>query len=376
MKKSFFYVAALMLGLAFTTTSCSSDDNKEVSAADIDYNSDNATSWHNYMKNVARLLQTDATNLQAAWTTGGYGDAFINHKGEFTSAKSCVQQIVEGCIDIAGEVGSQKIGDPISKYKAGKTIEAVYAVESWYSWHSREDYRNNIYSIRNAYYGSLNGNVAANSIAKVIEGSNSALDTKVKLAITKAATAIWAIPQPFRNNINSSEAEAAMAACSELEIVLNELKSHIESTAAINTNAVLEPVVKTYVEVVVLPTYASLKSKVDHLYDTVVALANAPSNTTFETACEAWLEARQPWETSEAFLFGPVANLGLDPNMDSWPLDQNAIVQLLNSGDWEQLNWSGDYDEDNVGIAAAQNVRGFHTLEFLLFKNGQARTVK
>ncbi|GAE86013.1 hypothetical protein JCM10512_4492 [Bacteroides reticulotermitis JCM 10512] len=180
-----------MLGLAFTTTSCSSDDNKEVSAADIDYNSDNATSWHNYMKNVARLLQTDATNLQAAWTTGGYGDAFINHKGEFTSAKSCVQQIVEGCIDIAGEVGSQKIGDPISKYKAGKTIEAVYAVESWYSWHSREDYRNNIYSIRNAYYGSLNGNVAANSIAKVIEGSNSALDTKVKLAITKAATAIW-----------------------------------------------------------------------------------------------------------------------------------------------------------------------------------------
>jgi hypothetical protein len=75
-------------------------------------------------------------------------------------------------------------------------------------------------------------------------------------------------------------------------------------------------------------------------------------------------------------LFGPVASLGLDPNMDSWPLDQNAIVQLLNSGDWDQLNWSGDYDEDNEGIAAAQNVRGFHTLEFLLFKDGQARKVK
>ena len=63
----------------------------------------------NYMKNVGRLLQTDATNLQAAWTTGGYGDAFINHNGEFTTAKTCVQQIIEGCIDIAGEVGSQKI---------------------------------------------------------------------------------------------------------------------------------------------------------------------------------------------------------------------------------------------------------------------------
>lgn len=64
-----------MLGLAFTATSCSNDDDNEVSAADIDYNSENATSWHNYMKNVGRLLQTDATNLQAAWTTGGYGDA-------------------------------------------------------------------------------------------------------------------------------------------------------------------------------------------------------------------------------------------------------------------------------------------------------------
>ena len=29
MKKSFFYVAALMLGLAFTATSCSNDDNED-----------------------------------------------------------------------------------------------------------------------------------------------------------------------------------------------------------------------------------------------------------------------------------------------------------------------------------------------------------
>ena len=303
-------------------------------------------------------------------------DTGFDSIGEFTTAKTCVQQIIEGCIDIAGEVGSQKIGDPVSKYKAGNIQEAIYAVESWYSWHSREDYRNNIYSIRNAYYGTLDGTVADNSISKIIEGSNSTLNNNVKQAINKAATAIWGIPQPFRNNINSSEAEEAMEACSDLETVLKELNSYIGSTASINSDAILQPVVKTYVEVVVLPTYASLKSKVDALYDAVIALSNSPSNTAFETACDAWLQARQPWEVSEAFLFGPVASLGLDPNMDSWPLDQNAIVQLLNSGDWDQLNWSGDYDEDNEGIAAAQNVRGFHTLEFLLFKDGQARKVK
>lgn len=202
---------------------------------------------------------------------------FINHNGEFTTAKTCVQQIIEGCIDIAGEVGSQKIGDPVSKYKAGNIQEAIYAVESWYSWHSREDYRNNIYSIRNAYYGTLDGTVADNSISKIIEGSNSTLNNNVKQAINKAATAIWGIPQPFRNNINSSEAEEAMEACSDLETVLKELNSYIGSTASINSDAILQPVVKTYVEVVVLPTYASLKSKVDALYDAVIALSNSPS---------------------------------------------------------------------------------------------------
>ncbi len=77
--------------------------------------------------------------------------------------------------------------------------------ESWYSWHSRDDYTNNIYSIRNAYYGSLDGKVSDKSISKLVAGANAELDTKVSAAITTAASAIQAIPQPFRNNINSQE---------------------------------------------------------------------------------------------------------------------------------------------------------------------------
>ena len=318
----------------------------------------------------AELIENDEITI--AGGEDGFAELLRNPNmyQKYKTQNQVLEEIIDnGLCNIANEVGTQKIGNPYRELD-------LYAVESWYSWHSREDYRNNIYSIRNAYYGTLDGTVADNSISKIIEGSNSTLNNNVKQAINKAATAIWGIPQPFRNNINSSEAEEAMEACSDLETVLKELNSYIGSTASINSDAILQPVVKTYVEVVVLPTYASLKSKVDALYDAVIALSNSPSNTAFETACDAWLQARQPWEVSEAFLFGPVASLGLDPNMDSWPLDQNAIVQLLNSGDWDQLNWSGDYDEDNEGIAAAQNVRGFHTLEFLLFKDGQARKVK
>jgi hypothetical protein len=36
------------------------------------------------------------------------------------------------------------------------------------------------------------------------------------------------------------------------------------------------------------------------------------------------------------------------------------------------MEWTDDQEDED--IEAAQNVRGFHTLEFLLFKNGEART--
>ena len=95
MKTKFFYVAALIWGLAFTTTSCSSDDdNPTVDPANIDYTSENASSWHNYMRNVAALLKTDATNLYNAWNSsykGGdsYASLFKAHNGSpYASALS------------------------------------------------------------------------------------------------------------------------------------------------------------------------------------------------------------------------------------------------------------------------------------------------
>ena len=60
--------------------------------------------------------------------------------------------------------------------------------------------------------------------------------------------------------------------------------------------------------------------------------------------------------------------------MDSWPLDQDQIVQILTSGSFDDLNWNDSQDDD--AIEAAQSVRGFHTLEYLIFKNGKARIVE
>jgi hypothetical protein len=246
-------------------------------------------------------------------------------------------------------------------------------VESWYSYHSRQDYRNNTSPFRNAFYGSRDQSVADHSLAKYVNDHNVTLFNKVNAAINKAANAIWAIPDPFRNHINAPEVQDAMDACSELTDVLDEdLKSYIQSQ---NDESEFRQIAESYVSNVVLPTYKELAEKTVTLNNAIRDFAANPSNAGFEKACQAWLDARAPWETSEAFLFGPVADLGLDPNMDSWPLDQDAIVNILKNGNFSSLNWSGEYDEDDEAIEAAQNVRGFHTLEFLLFKNGAPRKV-
>ena len=58
MKKNFFYATALVLGLAFMATACSDDDdNSTVNPADIEYNSENAASWHNYMRKCGGFVE-------------------------------------------------------------------------------------------------------------------------------------------------------------------------------------------------------------------------------------------------------------------------------------------------------------------------------
>ena len=212
-------------GKARTLTDQAASDN----AADYVYNETNATAWAQYMRNTAQLLVDDVTLLCNEWEDS-YANEFKKHNGgDFTSGLSCIEQLIDGCIDIAGEVGGAKIGEPYDLYMSGKKTEALYAVESWYSWHSRDDYTNNIYSIRNAYYGSRDGSIHNNSLSKLVAKYDQELDQKVKQAIDRAAKNIQAIPQPFRNNINSTEAQNAMEACAELaEVLENDLKPFLQ----------------------------------------------------------------------------------------------------------------------------------------------------
>ena len=235
------------------------------------------------------------------------------------------------------------------------------------------NYSNNIISIRNAFNGTRNNTEAAHSLAAFTKAQDATLYASVKAKIETAYNAIKGMNAPFRSHIGSNSVVAAQDACAALVDVLEkDLTSFVSQNA---DDKELEVIVSTYVDQVVLPTYTDLVDKTATLRQAIVNLSNQPSSANFKKAADLWIDAREPWETSEAFLFGPVADLGLDPNMDSWPLDVDAIKGVMESGKIEELiKWEGEYDEDNEDIEAVQNVRGFHTLEFLLFKNGKART--
>ena len=414
MKKNFWTWAVVAMCMAAGLCSCSDDKNdngtsdevKETDALEVDYSAENAEQWGNYMVAVASLLQKDATTLYDSWATsykGGtsYADIFKGYGSDnvyYGSAYSCIAEILDACAGIADEVGGQKIGGPYRLYQAGKTKEALYAVESWFSYHSIEDYSNNIRSIRNAYYGVYNPTLKdhavtphAHSLSTLIARDNAELDGKMKTMIQKAIDAIESIPAPFRDHIVCTESDQARNACADLKTLIdNELIVYIEEH--LKNDPALDAIIRQFVDGVILPTYQDLKEKNDLLYAAVRTFQANPSNVNFQKCATAWMNARTPWESSEAFLFGPVDAEGLDPNMDSWPLDADGIVAILKSSKFESMNWTGEYiaepedDEEAAGmtaedlakaaeIAAAQNLRGFHTLEFLVFKKGQARRV-
>ena len=400
MKKNVFLVALLAMGLT-TFTACDEENNEKTipeGIADVNFEEDqtavtdaNLTNWVQYSVQVANLLTKDASDLKNAWTdsyNGGdaYSEQFKNPgTGKtFASYSNCVQQIIEGCADIANEVGTAKIGEPRDLWEKGSYKDAVYAVESWYSFHSIDDYTNNILSIRNAVYGTRNGEQAAQSVASYLKANNVSLYNSLVTKINTAVNAIQGIKSPLRSYLGSNTVLAAQDACSALEKVLtNDLKPVMMAASEED----LKPIIINYTDNVVLPTYADLLADNTALNTAIRTLANtageyqagtktvADVNQAFKAAAAQWITAREPWETSEAFLFGPVADKGLDPNMDSWPLDVDALKNTLASGKFDNLTWEGEFDENDETIAAVQNVRGFHTLEFLLFYNGTPRTL-
>ena len=284
----------------------------------------------------------------------------------------CIEQMIESCMDIANEVGESKIGSPLEFELAGKDELARMAVESSLSFTSRDNYRNNIASIRNTYYGTTDGTIAEQSLSTLIACVNPRLDVQVRTAIREAGNAIDNLTQPFCLHIGDAQTAVARDKCTDLMEMLITLMEYIAQAPDINQDEKFDPIIKQFVQAVVLPSYAELLDKTTDLYNRVAEFQADPTDNGFITVAQAWLAAHAAFNKTEAYLFGPMNEYGLDPNMDSWPLDKLALNNMILSGKYNGLDWSeGD---DDYTIELAQSVRGFHTLEYLVFHNGMPRT--
>ncbi len=137
-----------------------------------------------------------------------------------------------------------------------------------------------------------------------------------------------------------------------------------------------------YVNDVIYPTYGNLATQTGLLYEQLNAVKekfkadpSSVSQNDIDQICSTFLEARSYWEETEAFLYGAATDFGIDPHIDTWPLDLDGLVtELKNSDKIAQL------DNGNEGIAYAANklgqeLLGFHGIEFIIFRNGQNRDV-
>lgn len=135
-----------------------------------------------------------------------------------------------------------------------------------------------------------------------------------------------------------------------------------------------QAIVEQFVEHTVSPTYTALAANTEALANQLAVLKANPTDAGVQQACETFLAAREQWEKSEAFLFGAAGDFGIDPHIDSWPLDEDAFNTLMSSP--AMLEALDAEDGDVVaGERLGNALLGFHGIEYILFRNGQPRNV-
>lgn len=178
-----------------------------------------------YLKAATADLHNNTQILYDGWKTsaGNFGANFINVGAgkNYPSHKAALEEIIEGLITIADEVGNGKIEDPLNS--EGGTPNAELE-ESRFSNNSKLDFANNMRSIQNVYLGDFNGN-KSKGLTDIIAPKNAALDTEIKAKIAAAITAIEAIPGTFSNAIHNNRPAVTAA-----QQKVGELQLYLEST--------------------------------------------------------------------------------------------------------------------------------------------------
>jgi len=157
----------------------------------------------------------------------------------------------------------------------------------------------------------------------------------------------------FKLSLASAVAVALLAGCG------GGSSTKDSGVSTLKDNAANKELVTKITDTVIVAGYSELDKKVKALADALEVLENSQTAENLVIAQDAWKAARVPWESGEGHIFGPIEAQGVDPASDSWPVVKSDLDGSL--GGW------------NIGDstnAYANEVRGFHAIEYILFGDG------
>lgn len=159
-------------------------------------------------------------------------------------------------------------------------------------------------------------------------------------------------------------ASVSFTACGDDDDNNNENEQTAKESFLATTN-------KDMVNNTILPIYTNLMNANAQLVD---AIGELETQADVVEACNLWKKARQYWEQSESFLYGPATDFGIDPHTDTWPFDRAAFDNYIS----RYPDLAEDEDAQAIvaeAIATGQSLTGFHAVEYLLFREGQPRQI-
>ena len=143
----------------------------------------------------------------------------------------------------------------------------------------------------------------------------------------------------------------------------------------------MEAIAQQYVSNTIYKTYAAIADATDQLYTQLANVADrfkanpeSVSQSDIDKICSTFLTAREEWEKSEAFLYGAATDFGIDPHIDTWPLDADGLATALKNAD-QVAKLEGEDGIAYAGGKLGQELLGFHGIEFIIFRDGANRKI-
>ncbi len=136
---------------------------------------------------------------------------------------------------------------------------------------------------------------------------------------------------------------------------------------------------------IVYQSYLDSYDKALDLKTAINAFVDNPTQSGFDAAKQAWLDAREPYGQTEVYRFanGPIdAEDGPEGLLNAWPLDEGYVDYIAGNATSGIINDVAGYPTLSASIleaaneqGAAENVSiGYHAIEFLLWGQDDANT--